>query len=168
MIGRLSPGSLNRADGDSLGDDDRGGVMAVGRAVGDGGSAADDRVDGGDADRAGGPDLRSLLGLAVIAARVNPVPAIGGLIVALVDQNSPMFWMPNAYVTRRRARRGFVLGSGRGLDALGQMNVEADSQVNDLAHVDIEAQLKKTVASNSRGSHGSKNKRLHGDVNECV
>lgn len=156
-------GSLDRAEGGGLRDDNRGGVVAIGRAVGDGGSTANDGMDRGHADSANAPDMISLLGLAVITARVNPMPVMVGLVVTRIDHNSIVSRMPNVNIASRRTRGGLVLGDSLLVDALGQMNAEAETDVNSLAQVDVETQLKETTTGNGRHSRGSKNKGLHGD-----
>lgn len=156
-------GSLDGAEGGGLRDDNGGGVVTIGRAVGDGGSAANDGMDRGHADGANAPDMISLLRLAVIATRMNPMPVMVGLVVARIDDNSVMGGMPNVNIARRRSGSGLVLGDGLLVDALGQVNAEAGAHVNSLAQVDVETQLKETTTGNGRHSRGSKNKGLHGD-----
>lgn len=135
--------------------------MAVGRAVGDGGSTADDGVHRGDADGAGGPDLRGLVGLAVVAARLNVVPVTGGLVAAAIDHDSVMGGMPDVDAAGGRASSGLV-GIGLGeRQALGQVKVEANAEVDEAANVDVDAQVEQALASNDGGGRGSENERLH-------
>lgn len=161
--GSLGLGRLDRADGGGLGDDNRGdrGVVAVGGAVGDRGGTADDGVHGGDADGARSPDLRSLVGLAVIAARVNPVPVAGGFVVAGINHNTVMRRMPDVHMTGGRARGGLVCISFGERKTLGQVKVEANTEVDEIANVDIDAQVKQALTSNGGDSRGSEDERLH-------
>lgn len=138
-------------------------MVAIGRAVGDGGSAANDGVNRGHADRANAPDMISLVGIAVIATRMNPMPVMAAFVIAAVHDYISMAWVPNVNIASRRARGGLVLGDSLLVDALGQMNAEAETNVNSLAQVDVETQLKETTTGNGRHSRGSKNKGLHGD-----
>jgi hypothetical protein len=105
----------------------------------------------------------SLVGIAVIATRMNPMPVMAAFVIAAIHHHISMARMPNVNIASRRPRSGLVLGDSLLVDALGQVNAEAETNVNSLAQVDVETQLKETTTGNGRHSRGSKNKGLHGD-----
>jgi hypothetical protein len=83
--------------------------------------------------------------------------------LARINLNSDVGRVPDVDAASRRASSGFVRSGLGESKALGQVEVEADSEVDEVAHMDVDAQVKQAVAGDGCDSRGSENKGLHGE-----